>query len=157
MQISGCRSSRNLAIHHMKHRAHGGDHTSGNLGKLCGGHHKLNHDGVISINGDADGELVFTRNGVEIRGEVERDLNLAPQETRGPGTTVPRTEATPRSTVDGVSRYRQVERNSLVKSALKQAGYKPAIAARAVERAIGRVPCDAPLEVLLTEAFRHCK
>jgi hypothetical protein len=54
------------------------------------------------------------------------------------------------------SRYRQVERDTLAKTAIKQAGYKPTIAARAVERATGRVPADAPLEVLLKEAFRHC-
>ena len=39
---------------------------------------------------------------------------------------------------------------------VQQAGYKSTIAARAVERANDRVPPDAPLEILLKEAFRHC-
>ena len=45
---------------------------------------------------------------------------------------------------------------TLAKAALQQAGYKSAIAARAVERATARLPPNATLEVLLKEAFRHC-
>jgi hypothetical protein len=142
-RFPGCRSTRNLDAHHLKHRAHGGDHRSNNIATLCRGHHKLDHDGVITVSGDADSVLVFTRNGVEIRGEDIRALN---------GGTASRTS----SASDVGSRYRQVERDTLAKTAIKQAGYKPTIAARAVERATGRVPTDAPLEVLLKEAFRHC-
>jgi len=150
-RFPGCRSTRNLDIHHIEHRAHGGDHSSGNLGTLCGGHHKLNHDGVISITGDADGELVFTRNGIVIRGEDERSLSgstpIAPPETAP--TPMP-------AASKSASRYREVERNTLAKSTLQQLGYKSTTAARAVERATERVPKDAPLEVLLKEALRHC-
>lgn len=139
-RFPGCRSARNLDIHHVEHQEHGGDHSSGNLGTVCRGHHKLNHDGVISISGDADGELVFIRNGVVVRGEEERGLNAPP----------------PRVVAGGLSRYREVERNTLAKSALQQAGYKSSTAARAVERAAACVPPDAALEVLLKESFRHC-
>lgn len=141
-RFPGCRSARNLDIHHLEHRADGGDHSSGNLAVLCGGHHKLNHDGVVSVAGDADGELELTRNGTVIRSEEERSLSGAASRTN--------------FVADGPSRYRQVERSTLAKAALQQAGYKSAIAARAVERATARLPPDATLEVLLKEAFRHC-
>jgi hypothetical protein len=136
-RFPGCRSTRNLDAHHLEHRAHGGDHSSNNIATLCRGHHKLDHDGVITVSGDADGVLVFTRNGVKLRGEDIRALT-------GPTAS------------DVGSRDRQVERNTLAETAIKQAGYKATVAARAVERATGRVPADAPLEVLLTEALRHC-
>jgi hypothetical protein len=64
-RFPGCRSTRNLDAHHLEHRAHGGDHSSNNIATLCRGHHKLDHDGVITVSGDADGVLVFTRNGVK--------------------------------------------------------------------------------------------
>jgi hypothetical protein len=149
-RFPGCRSTRNLDIHHFKHRAHGGGHNSGNLGTLCGGHHKLDHDGVITIIGDGDGVLVFTRNGVEIRGEDVRMLSgSVPRAGHAPIRE-------PSNDNGGASRYRQVERNTLAQTALRQAGYKSSIATRAVERATVCVPSDAPLEVLLREAFRHC-
>lgn len=152
-RFPGCRSSRNLDIHHLKHRANGGGHSSGNLGTLCVGHHGLHHDGVIAITGDADGELVFTRNGVMIRAE-DRESLLSGREQ-----SVMATKPQPMSRADAgqtSSRYREVERNTLAKAALQQSGFKAAIAARAVELATALVPKDAPLEVLLKEAFRHC-
>jgi hypothetical protein len=176
-RFPGCRSTRNLDIHHLKHRAHGGDHRSGNLGTLCGGHHVLNHDGVISISGDADGDLVFTRNGVVIRAE-DRETFAAATDTPlmrlevESGRTRMALDAEPDITrtaqelvsnagknVDhalGDLRHREVERNTLAKAALQQSGFNAAIAARAVERATAHVRKDAPLEMLVREAFRHC-
>lgn len=152
-RFPGCRSTRNLDAHHLRHRARGGDHRSGNLATLCRGHHKLDHDGVISVSGDADSVLVFTRNGTEVRGEDIRVLNgQAPIATSMSDRAV--TARLP--TRDATSRDREVERNTLAKAALQQAGYKAAIAARAVERATEVVAKDAPLEVLLKEAFQHC-
>jgi hypothetical protein len=152
-RFPGCRSTRNLDIHHLEHRAHGGDHRSGNLGTLCVGHHVLHHDGVISVSGDADGELVFTRNGVVIRAD-DRE-SFAP----GDHEPVRATKREPSSSCDGEpssSRYREVERNTLAKAALRQSGFKAAIAASAVERALASVSRDASLELLLKEAFRLC-
>ena len=126
---------------------------------LLGGHHKLTHDGLIAMSGDGDGVLVFTRNGVEIRGEdvrmlSGRTLNDSPSVDQSP---VPNRAPIPQASNDnGTSRGRQLERNALAKTALRDAGYKPSIAVRAVERAVCRVPDDAPLEALLKEALRHC-
>jgi len=65
--VPGCRSCRYLDIHHVVFRSNGGGHELSNLVLLCDGHHKLLHDGVISIRGTAPDALVF-------------DLPLAPSE-----------------------------------------------------------------------------
>ena len=62
-RVPGCRATRNLDIHHLKHRAHGGDHHPSNLLVLCSGHHKLLHDGLLSITGLAPDRLTFVRDG----------------------------------------------------------------------------------------------
>jgi hypothetical protein len=54
------------------------------------------------------------------------------------------------------SRYAEVERRTLAKTALTQAGFKASIAKRAVSLAETRVPPDADLGALLREALRHC-
>jgi hypothetical protein len=158
-RFPGCRSTRNLDAHHLEHQAHGGDHSAGNVATLCRGHHVLDHKGVITIIGDANGVLAFSRNGMEVRGADIRMLGGSapmdlPAANRAPVPAPARAPAP--ASGDGAGRYRQVERNTLAKRAIQQAGYKATIAARAVERAMGRVPEDAPLEVLLKEAFRCC-
>lgn len=158
-RFPGCRSTRNLDAHHVKHRSDCGDHSSGNLATLCSGHHKLHHDGVITVNGDADEHLVFTRNGVVIRNEDERGLNgdgassgaKPERNSASAGVTQPRSSARA-----GASRYRQVERDTLAKSALQLAGYRSSTATLAVERALAHVPAEASLEVLVKTALRHC-
>ena len=57
--VPGCRSTRFLAIHHLKHRKDGGDHTMPNLGTICGGCHQRHHDGDLLITGEAPDRLQF--------------------------------------------------------------------------------------------------
>ena len=57
----GCRSTRFLEAHHIKHRADGGRHELWNLTLLCDAHHTQHHEGVISIAGRAPDQLVFER------------------------------------------------------------------------------------------------
>ncbi len=57
--VPGCRSRRNLAIHHLLMQSLGGRHEVWNLLLLCAGHHTLLHDGVLSISGRAPDDLVF--------------------------------------------------------------------------------------------------
>ena len=52
-QIPGCRSSRNLEIHHIIEQALGGPHEMGNLTTICGGHHAARHEGLLEITGRA--------------------------------------------------------------------------------------------------------
>jgi hypothetical protein len=61
-RVPGCRASRNIDVHHVKHRADGGEHTPENLLLLCSGHHRAHHNGLLSIVGTAtDAEFVFLR------------------------------------------------------------------------------------------------
>jgi hypothetical protein len=51
--VPGCRSARNLEIHHVVPREKGGKHDASNLTSLCDGHHKAHHDGKLVITGVA--------------------------------------------------------------------------------------------------------
>ena len=57
----GCRSTRFLEAHHIRHRAEGGGHELWNLTLLCDAHHTQHHEGVISVAGRAPDQLVFER------------------------------------------------------------------------------------------------
>jgi hypothetical protein len=58
-QVPRCTSKRFLEVHHIKRRVDGGGHEPWNLLVLCDGHHKLHHDGMITIRGQAPDQLVF--------------------------------------------------------------------------------------------------
>ena len=53
-RVPGCRSARNIEVHHIVHREHGGSHEPSNLVCLCSGHHDAHHDGTLIIRGTAD-------------------------------------------------------------------------------------------------------
>jgi hypothetical protein len=54
-RVPGCRSSRNLDIHHIIPQAEGGPHELWNLLLLCSGHHVAHHAGILEIVGSAEG------------------------------------------------------------------------------------------------------
>jgi len=51
--ITGCRSARNLDIHHIVPQAQGGKHELWNVTLLCSGHHAALHDGLLVMQGQA--------------------------------------------------------------------------------------------------------
>jgi hypothetical protein len=51
--VPGCRSARNLDIHHIVPRAQGGTHHLWNMTLLCSGHHAALHDGLLVMQGQA--------------------------------------------------------------------------------------------------------
>ncbi len=57
--VPGCRATRNLEVHHFRHRQHGGQHTIENCGAMCSGHHMQHHEGRLEISGTA-GDWTFT-------------------------------------------------------------------------------------------------
>lgn len=57
--VPGCRASRFLEVHHLRHRAAGGGNEPTNLAVLCSGHHAAHHDGRLVITGEP-GRLTFT-------------------------------------------------------------------------------------------------
>jgi hypothetical protein len=53
-RVPGCRSARGLEIHHLVHRADGGDHDASNLALLCSSCHLAHHRGALTISGTAN-------------------------------------------------------------------------------------------------------
>jgi hypothetical protein len=73
-RVPGCHNHLWVDVHHIKDRLHGGRNVRDNLCLLCNVHHAMVHDGILLIEHDADGELVFlTRDGRmlgDARGEI---------------------------------------------------------------------------------------
>src|SRR5215475_9308426 len=57
--VPGCRSARNLDIHHIVPQAQGGKHELWNITLLCSGHHAALHDGLLVMQGQAPYEIEF--------------------------------------------------------------------------------------------------
>ena len=72
-RVPGCRSARNLEIHHLVHREHGGTHELGNLVLVCASCHKAHHDGRLVISGTAD-QVEVTRAHVGVRHDATTAL-----------------------------------------------------------------------------------
>jgi hypothetical protein len=51
--VPGCRSARNLEIHHIVEQAKGGKHQLWNVTLICSGHHAALHRGLLEISGRA--------------------------------------------------------------------------------------------------------
>lgn len=60
-RFPGCRNSRYVDAHHVRHWADGGDTSLDNLVLLCSHHHRLLHEGGFSIRRDRDGDRYFVR------------------------------------------------------------------------------------------------
>jgi uncharacterized protein DUF222 len=58
--VPGCRSARNLDIHHVQFRSHGGSHEIWNITIQCSAHHALLHEGKLRVWGKAP-DLVYER------------------------------------------------------------------------------------------------
>jgi hypothetical protein len=127
----GCRSSRNLEVHHVEHVADGGENEPANLTTLCGGHHGMHHDRVIAISGQAPDALLFSRDG--------RPIACVRQ-----------------ATLEERSHGHNADTATLAKVALQQAGFKAAFAKQAVDAALARVRPDVDLTGLIREALRNC-
>jgi hypothetical protein len=56
--VPGCRAKRNLDVHHLRFRCHGGKHVVEECCVLCSGHHRQLHDGRLQIMGKAP-DLTF--------------------------------------------------------------------------------------------------
>jgi hypothetical protein len=57
----GCRNTRYVDAHHIRHWADGGDTSLENLTLLCSHHHRALHEGRFAVRHDADGALFFRR------------------------------------------------------------------------------------------------
>jgi HNH endonuclease/Domain of unknown function (DUF222)/RuvA, C-terminal domain len=162
-QTPGCRSTVGLEIHHIEAVADGGRHVGSNCTLRCGACHRAHHDGRLTISGIAPDQLE-----TRWRHEPERAGDPAPRDTAAPGRaplpreTAPRRALSPRENAplmlepkpsakldDAVARVE-------ARAALVGMGWKPAIARAALDAAASHVGRDAPLEVWVREALRHC-
>jgi DprA/Smf-like nucleotide binding protein involved in DNA uptake len=58
-RVPGCHRRRYVDVHHITAQAHGGEHSRSNCLVLCTTHHRLLHEGKLSVTGNADHELRF--------------------------------------------------------------------------------------------------
>ena len=58
--VPGCRSARNLDVHHVRFRSDGGGNELSNLLTVCSGHHAQLHAGQLTIRGQAPHALQFS-------------------------------------------------------------------------------------------------
>jgi hypothetical protein len=175
-RVPGCRSARNLEIHHLIHRTDGGSHDAMNLLLTCGSCHMAHHRGALTISGTAD------------RIEVIRHANtpLPRSQPRGAGahvgafetavarkTVAPKTVAPVAATpakpqpasaesraaepeASGPSKLDAVIVRAQTKAALVSLGWTPSIATAAVATAAAALGAGVPLERLIREALRRC-
>jgi len=83
--VPGCRSARNLELHHVEYQRDGGRHEIWNLTTTCTGHHQQLHEGALTIRGKAPDALEFSWRkppsghvGPRGAGAVDREAHDAP-------------------------------------------------------------------------------
>ncbi len=59
-RVPGCGRRRWVDVHHVRHRADGGEHSRSNCVTLCTTCHTALHEGSLHVRGDAERELVWT-------------------------------------------------------------------------------------------------
>jgi hypothetical protein len=137
--VPGCRSARNLEVHHVMPRAAGGGHEAENLTVLCGGHHDLLHDGKLEITGSAP-NLRFTKSAHPATELVQRTEPTHADLRHGQRAKPERTK------------FQWVVMKTEAITALAQAGFKKQARAL-VEHAAASAPPDVTLEGLIRAAL----
>ena len=128
-RVPGCRSARNLEVHHIVHREDGGSREPSNLVLVCSGHHAAHHNGTLIIRGTADAL------------EVVR-LDEAPVDTFY--------VENPHENISEVATF---QADAVL--ALKTLGFTKDVARRAVGEAIEQDP-PSDLESLVKAALKRC-
>ncbi len=59
-RVPGCRSKRNLDVHHIVFQSRRGSHKASNLITLCSGHHQQLHEGALVVSGKAPHAVVLS-------------------------------------------------------------------------------------------------
>jgi hypothetical protein len=96
--VPGCRSARNLDVHHIVEQALGGKHELWNLTLLCSGHHSALHAGLLTMTGQAPYQIEFRwayGDPIAVALDPQARLSLILQQLEG-------ILATPRDTAEAV-------------------------------------------------------
>ncbi|MBA3454377.1 MAG: hypothetical protein H0T42_14890 [Deltaproteobacteria bacterium] len=169
--VPGCRSARNLDLHHIEHQANGGGHQPSNLCTCCAGHHRQLHRGLLSIEGRAPDELRFTwRRADDDSSPVRAHVSTNPRHAlrcrplRSDGErgnakeadphTVPESSGPPPSS--GGCAFDAAALRAQARDALVGLGWKRSIAAAAVDEARPSLGTDAGIDAWIREALRRC-
>jgi hypothetical protein len=108
--VPGCRSSRNLDLHHIEFQSNGGGHEMSNLTILCNAHHQSLHEGLLTIQGTAPHALEFAWNSMFAGPLDQSDATPSTRTTRATIDDKPRSPtAAPPATG---STHQRIEANS---------------------------------------------
>ena len=169
-QTPGCRSARNLELHHIVRRADGGTHDPSNITLRCFSCHAAHHRGALTISGTAPDQLETRRtydHEAPVHAPATGALTIATAAHGGaatPATSSPAhggTAAAAHAPVappahGGATRLDTAVLRAQAKDALVGLGWKPGIARVAVDDACAHVGRDATIEVVVREALRRC-
>ncbi len=139
--VPGCRTRRNLDVHHIVHQADAGGHEDSGLCTLCSGHHRAHHRGQLSIEGRAPSAIRFAFR------RPDEDTNVRHAHA---GTNERHAHA---GTNPG---QRVTAMRSQARDALVGLGWKSAIAGAGVDDACAHVGTNVTIDVLIREALRRC-
>lgn len=149
-RVEGCRSARNLDVHHVVHRADGGGHDAANLAVLCSGCHAALHRGLIEVSGSAPHVSFRHRFGVS----RPLETRSVPQREGRSGHSIERHSS--RTSIEPAERFDDRLRAQQARDCMTASGYTKAEAIEAVEAALAHGGNFGSLEELLREAFRRC-
>ena len=158
-QTPGCRSTLGLEIHHIVAREDGGTHDPANLTLRCDSCHRAHHDGFLAISGTAPHAISTTRRH-PIR-PIATPVSRSPVPTRRGSASSRREESsTHRDPSAGLSRTAASVLDDAVDedavTVLVTTGFSRPVARAAVDAARAHVGVEAPLPILVREAFRQC-
>jgi len=145
--VPGCRSARNIDVHHIVHQEDGGGHQDWNLVATCAGHHRMHHRGWLAIEGRAPDAIRF---------EWKHRAHVG---TNGRQAHVGMNDHQERAgTAEGGAgaRFGDAAMRTQARDALVGLGWKAGIARAAVEEACAHMGTDVRIEALIHEALRRC-
>ncbi len=152
-RVPSCRAAHNIDIHHIVHRADGGDHGAENLLLLCSAHHRALHEERLQIAGTSSTLTVsYVMSPVPVpMPAVSPPLKPAPAPM--PAVSPP---LKPAPHV-GPSDFAIVAMAIEARQALKQLGFNKADAARCVDEALAAFGSLPTLEQLIREALQRSR
>jgi hypothetical protein len=123
-RVPGCRSARNIDVHHIIHRWQGGSHDPSNLIALCCGHHAAHHEGRLIIRGTPDAlEVVRLDENFHVEIADEKPSDLAAMRADAVlamiGLGLKKREAT-RVVAEAIAEDRPGDLDALIRAALRR-------------------------------------
>jgi hypothetical protein len=154
-RIPGCRSSRNLELHHIEHFEDGGTHDPENLITTCGGHHDAHHDGKLWISGTSSALIVRRLDDpIEEASLPSKKPPLLPAAVNHPSSVQTASDAFIPSSPDETLRE---QRRAMIRDALTSLGWKKSAACTTADTVLAELGADAPPEALVRRALQLCR